>query len=237
LTKYCPNCGTPNDDNARFCVKCGYNFEQQAGPSAQYKTQQPAYQQGPQAQPQPSQVPPPSQGYTPTPYQQMPQTPSQPSGYPPPGPQIYYQQPYPGTTQYNQGFQSASTMSLLAFIFSLIILIIYVIGLISDAGDIATINSYVASGGIPSVYASTVLGELYAYIIVYLILLVFDIILFLRIYRIYSYIKTYRFQEAHQLDSIMWIILGFIFGGIITGVFMLLTKSNLEKGLGYPSTI
>lgn len=111
------------------------------------------------------------------------------------------------------------------------------IGLISDAGDIATINSYVASGGIPSVYASTVLGELYAYIIVYLILLVFDIILFLRIYRIYSYIKTYRFQEAHQLDSIMWIILGFIFGGIITGVFMLLTKSNLEKGLGYPSTI
>ncbi|MGC8565211.1 MAG: hypothetical protein ACP5TO_03035 [Thermoplasmata archaeon] len=128
-------------------------------------------------------------------------------------------------------------MSLLAFIFSLILLIIYVVALISDAGDIATINSYVASGALPSMYASTILGELYAYIIVYLIFIVFDILVFLKTYRIYSYIKAYRFQEAHQLDSIMWIILGFIFGGIITGVFMLLTKSNLEKGLGYPSTI
>ncbi|MGC9090099.1 MAG: zinc-ribbon domain-containing protein, partial [Caldisericia bacterium] len=24
MVKYCPRCGTPNDDNALFCVKCGY---------------------------------------------------------------------------------------------------------------------------------------------------------------------------------------------------------------------
>jgi hypothetical protein len=29
MVKYCPRCGTPNDDNALFCVKCGYQFPQQ----------------------------------------------------------------------------------------------------------------------------------------------------------------------------------------------------------------
>jgi len=24
---YCPKCGTENLDNARFCKKCGYEFE------------------------------------------------------------------------------------------------------------------------------------------------------------------------------------------------------------------
>lgn len=28
MTKFCPNCGTPNEDSAHFCVKCGYNFDQ-----------------------------------------------------------------------------------------------------------------------------------------------------------------------------------------------------------------
>jgi len=37
MVKYCPRCGTPNDDNAQFCVKCGYQFpqQQQAIPSNQ----------------------------------------------------------------------------------------------------------------------------------------------------------------------------------------------------------
>ncbi len=28
MIKYCPNCGTPNDDSAAFCMKCGYKFPQ-----------------------------------------------------------------------------------------------------------------------------------------------------------------------------------------------------------------
>ena len=26
MVKYCPRCGAPNDDDANFCVKCGYRF-------------------------------------------------------------------------------------------------------------------------------------------------------------------------------------------------------------------
>ncbi|MDP8012183.1 MAG: DUF996 domain-containing protein [Thermoplasmata archaeon] len=29
MTKFCPRCGMPNEDNARFCVRCGYNFYEQ----------------------------------------------------------------------------------------------------------------------------------------------------------------------------------------------------------------
>ena len=25
--KFCVSCGTENDDNATFCIKCGYNFD------------------------------------------------------------------------------------------------------------------------------------------------------------------------------------------------------------------
>ena len=32
MTKFCPVCGTPNEDSAHFCVRCGYNFEQQSNP-------------------------------------------------------------------------------------------------------------------------------------------------------------------------------------------------------------
>ncbi len=37
MVKYCPRCGAQNDDDANFCIKCGYNFNQKikvAGPSS-----------------------------------------------------------------------------------------------------------------------------------------------------------------------------------------------------------
>ncbi|MGC8565988.1 MAG: zinc ribbon domain-containing protein, partial [Thermoplasmata archaeon] len=37
MTKYCPKCGAPNDDNAQFCTRCGYSFIQ----TGQKPTQQP----------------------------------------------------------------------------------------------------------------------------------------------------------------------------------------------------
>jgi len=27
MTKFCPKCGMPNEDNAHYCVRCGYNFD------------------------------------------------------------------------------------------------------------------------------------------------------------------------------------------------------------------
>ncbi|MDR3134228.1 MAG: CD225/dispanin family protein [Prevotellaceae bacterium] len=34
--KYCPTCGEPNPDNARFCVKCGREIPSETTPSPAY---------------------------------------------------------------------------------------------------------------------------------------------------------------------------------------------------------
>jgi len=41
MVKYCPRCGTPNDDDANFCVKCGYRFPAQQTPQAPPPSGQP----------------------------------------------------------------------------------------------------------------------------------------------------------------------------------------------------
>ena len=29
MVKYCPQCGAPNQDDAKFCIRCGYQFPQE----------------------------------------------------------------------------------------------------------------------------------------------------------------------------------------------------------------
>jgi len=69
MVKYCPMCGSPNPDNAMFCVRCGYRFSQvvqpiQQGPQMQQPTQQ--YPQQYYVQPQPVQFRPPPSPYPPS---------------------------------------------------------------------------------------------------------------------------------------------------------------------------
>ncbi len=69
MVKYCPMCGSPNPDNAMFCVGCGYRFSQvvqpvQHGPQMQQPMQQ--YPQQYYVQPQPVQFRPPPSPYPPS---------------------------------------------------------------------------------------------------------------------------------------------------------------------------
>jgi len=49
MVKYCPQCGAPNQNDAKFCIKCGYQF-----PQEEQVSQQP-HQQIAQSSPQPIQ--------------------------------------------------------------------------------------------------------------------------------------------------------------------------------------
>jgi hypothetical protein len=64
MVKYCPQCGAPNQDDAKFCIRCGYQFPQEeqiskqppqqiAQPSPQpiQQTAQPSQQQIPTSTP------------------------------------------------------------------------------------------------------------------------------------------------------------------------------------------
>ncbi|MEM4057954.1 MAG: zinc ribbon domain-containing protein [Thermoplasmata archaeon] len=174
--KYCIKCGTANDDNANYCKQCGYPF-----PTAPQQQYTPASQV-----PVPPQPPYPYQG----PYQQG------------------YQQPQygsPQTMQYTES-QSANTMILIAFIFSIISIMVFVIE------AILSIGAYVA-------------------LIVYLVFAVFAILVFLKTWKIYNFTEQRKYQEAYQEDTISWAVLGIIFGLIITGVFLLLARTHLENAL------
>jgi hypothetical protein len=48
MVKYCPMCGSPNPDNAMFCVRCGYRFSQVVQPIQQGPQMQQPMQQYPQ---------------------------------------------------------------------------------------------------------------------------------------------------------------------------------------------
>jgi len=78
--KYCPKCGSPCEDNARFCDKCGGSFAAAQSP------------------PQNTGYPPQGAGYQ----QQAPGYPQQNPGYPQQG--YGYQQQAPGYPQQNPGY-------------------------------------------------------------------------------------------------------------------------------------
>ena len=61
MVKYCPQCGAPNQDDAKFCIRCGYQFPQEEQISQQPPQQiaQPSTQPIQQtAQPSQQQIPP-----------------------------------------------------------------------------------------------------------------------------------------------------------------------------------
>ncbi|MDP8012434.1 MAG: zinc-ribbon domain-containing protein [Thermoplasmata archaeon] len=206
MVKYCPNCGTPNDDQAKFCIKCGFNFiAQQNAQNQNFSNQENAFNQ--------------NQGF----YGSYGGQQQYGQNVPPYGSQQGYQgQPF---GQQYSSFQTAKTMAILSLIFPILILIYYIIEIITTTISIIAISPF------------AILAVLVAYLVIFLIFLVFDIMLFFKTYKIYNLVNSNRFNEALQEESLFWIIIGFIFGAIITGIFMLLTKSFIEKGLGLPSII
>ncbi|MGC8497120.1 MAG: zinc ribbon domain-containing protein [Thermoplasmata archaeon] len=218
--KYCTKCGTANDDNAMYCKQCGSPL-----PAASQNIP-------PQQQFVPPPPPPPQQPYTPPPAPQAPATP------PPPYPyqQGYQQPPFgsPQSMQYSE-FQSANTMILIAFIFSIISILVFVVEAIMAVSSILYWSSYIAS--LPtydrSLYAGTLNGA-YVGLIIYLVFAVFTILVFLKTWKIYNLTQHGRYQEAYQEDTVLWAVLGIIFGLILTGVFLLLARTHLENALRPP---
>ena len=209
--KYCPKCGTPNDDNALFCKQCGAQLPMMGIPSA------------------------PQQNIPQGPSQQAP--PQYPSGaqqqsYPPP--QGSYQPPPYGPAQQSQlsQFSNPDTYVLIALIFAGISVLVFFVEFIYSIFSLLSLSSYVASLG-PSysyLYAGAIAGE-YVAIFSYIIAMAIGALVALRVWKLYNLVKQRRYQEAYQQDTVLWGVLGIIFGLIITGVFLLLLRGQLETAL------
>ncbi|MGC8645600.1 MAG: hypothetical protein ACP5UO_04975 [Thermoplasmata archaeon] len=185
--------------------------------------------------------PPPQQNAPPGVNQQGPQIP--PAGAQQPGTQWgqnagqtnpqqgNYQPPYgQAPRQQFSEFLSVDNTILIALIFSGISVLVFFIETIYSVISLLSLSAYVASLG-PSysyLYSGAIAGD-YVAIFVYFIVMVIGILVFLKTWRIYNMVKQRRYQEAYREDTLMWGIIGIIFGLIITGVFLILLRGELER--------
>ncbi|MGC8574174.1 MAG: zinc ribbon domain-containing protein [Thermoplasmata archaeon] len=209
--KFCPKCGAQNVDEAMFCTTCGNPFSTQTPPMS---SSPPPYLGNPQNPPNTN------------PYQQPPQY-----GNPqwqPPGQQPQYGYP-PYRMQTNQELSTATTFILIAFIFSIIATVLFLIAGIVEGISISYINSVYASYGMKP----PLMTGIYAAILAYFIMFIFSIIIMIRVRRIHNLLKMGNTQQAYMLDSVLWGVLGLIFSGLITGLFMLLARSHIKNAGGF----
>lgn len=200
--KFCPKCGAQNVDEAIFCTSCGNPFPTQIPP---VNSSPPPYQSNPQNPPLNN-----------NPYQQ------------PSGQQPQYGYP-PYRMQMNQELSTATTFILIAFIFSIISIVLFLIAAIIEGISISYINSVYASYGMKP----PLMTGVYAAMIAYFVMFIFSIIVMIRLRHIYNLLKMGNTQQAYMLDSVLWGVLGLIFSGLITGLFMLLARPHIKNAGGF----
>jgi chromate transport protein ChrA len=70
---------------------------------------------------------------------------------------------------------------------------------------------------------------IYAAMIAYFLMFISSIIVMIRLRHIYSLLKMGNTQQAYMLDSVLWGVVGLIFSGLITGLFMLLARPHIKN--------
>mgnify|MGYP001626137406 CR=1 FL=1 len=177
--KYCPNCGTQNQDDAVFCIKCGYKFP----------TDNWSQTQNTQAS------------------------------------QASYQQ----TASSSLGLsdrETINTILLIAFIFSIIAIFVFLIETIGIAISIVSILADAA------IYHVNVLPELIGsvfYIILFIVMFITSILVFFRTREIYGRAKAGDYATAYKLDSLVFGVIALILAGVITGILLIIANLMMEK--------
>jgi putative membrane protein len=121
---------------------------------------------------------------------------------------------------------SIKTEILVAFIFSIIFIIIWLVAGISEISAylafIAALGPYYTAVGIIDA------GALVAGII-FFIFIIPSILVFIRIYRQYTAVNRNDVPTLKRLNSIGWAIIALIFGGVIPGIMLLVAHEPIEQ--------
>lgn len=130
------------------------------------------------------------------------------------------------TTNYDQSkFASIKTYIMIAFIFNIIILVVWALEGIWQIWTYFTWASYLNYFGV-AVYAS---ASLLIEGIVFLVLLVFAVIVFMRVRRMYNAVNSGDINTLKQLNNMMWAILALIFAGVIPGIMLLISFGPINE--------
>ncbi len=125
-------------------------------------------------------------------------------------------------TKFNSGdIGSAPTLITIAFVFSILAVIGYVIALFAySLLGIVTVST-------PS--GSTVMAFAIFPLVIFLIFLLIDIYILIRIMKIRKSISNGNYKSAYNENSLGFDILALIFGGIITGILLLVARDGLNR--------
>jgi hypothetical protein len=128
------------------------------------------------------------------------------SNYPPPPP-----------PQSNTNLATVKTYMLIAFIFSIIFVIVWI------GAALSVISAFA--------FATTVgLGFFFVLpALVYLVLFAVSIIVFLRIYKMYKAANAGDIATLKETSNMMWAIIALIFAGVIPGIMLIIADGPIKQ--------
>ena len=131
------------------------------------------------------------------------------------------------TTNYDPSkLASIKTYMLIAFIFNIIILVVWALEGIWQIVVYATFAPYY---NIYGAYYGAASAALLIEGIVFLVFLVFAVIVFMRVRRMYNAVNSGDINTLKQLNNIMWAILALIFAGVIPGIMLLISFGPINE--------
>ena len=128
------------------------------------------------------------------------------SNYPPPPP-----------PQSNTNLATVKTYMLIAFIFSIIFVIVW----IGAALSVLSAFAYATAVGLGFFFVLPAL--------IYLVLYAVSLIVFLRIYKMYKAANAGDIATLKETSNILWAIIALIFAGVIPGIMLILADGPIKQ--------
>ena len=125
--------------------------------------------------------------------------------------------PPPQPTTPTDKLATLRTYILIAFIFSIIFVIVWI------AGFLLTISAFVFAAAVGAT-AFVVLPAIF-----YLVWFALGIIVFLRIWKMYKAVNAGDIATLKATSNIMWAIIALIFAGVIPGIMLILADGPIKQ--------
>ena len=132
--------------------------------------------------------------------------------------------PPPPPQTANTNLATVKTYILIAFIFTIIATIIFVLAGLSYIGLFAAAATVTYGLGF-GYYAGIFLVPA----IIFLVMMTFSILVFLRVWKMYKAVNAGDIATLKATSNILWAIIALIFAGVIPGIMLILSDGPIKQ--------
>ena len=119
---------------------------------------------------------------------------------------------------------SIRTYILIAWIFSIISMIAFVLGAVSYIITFATFSALTFGYGI-----GFFSGIFIVYAVVFLVFAVFSFMVFMRVWKMYKAVNAGDIATLKATSNMMWAIIALIFAGVIPGIMLIISDGPIKQ--------